>query len=187
MKYVSRNPLIICICGKSGAGKSTIAGIIYRLFSNEGKKVILSPYTKYLKKYISDITGNSVDDNNKPRDLLQDLSNELIKDTLGDNDFFVRRQMEDINFYSYFFDVIIINDVRFPREIDLLKEKYSNVISIGVYRNNYDNSLTYKQKNDVTEISLDNYNSYDYIINNDNIIDLEKNVSDIINSIRGVN
>lgn len=180
MKYVNKNPLIICICGKSGVGKSTVSEYFFKLFSDLGKKVIISPYTKYLKEYIFDITGTKVDDNNKPRDLLQDLSSELIKNIIGDNDFFVRRQIEDINFYSYFFDVIIINDVRFPREIDVLKEKYNRVISVGVRRDNYDNKLTSKQKNDITEVSLDNYNMYDYIINNDNINDLYNKVKDIV-------
>lgn len=184
MNYINRNPLIICICGKAGSGKSTVGDYFFNLFNEYGSKVIVSPYTKYLKKYISDITGNIVDNNYKPRDLLQNLSNELIKNIMHDKDFFVRREIEDINFYSYFFDVIIIDDVRFPREIEILKEKFSNVISVGIYRNNYDNNLTSKQKNDITETSLDNYNKYDYIINNDNINELKNRVKDIVLDIK---
>ena len=184
MNYINRNPLIICICGKAGSGKSTVGDYFFNLFNEYGSKVIVSPYTKYLKKYISDITGNIVDNNYKPRDLLQNLSNELIKNIMHDKDFFVRREIEDINFYSYFFDVIIIDDVRFPREIEIIKEKFSNVISVGIYRNNYDNNLTLKPKNDITETSLDNYNKYDYIINNDNINELKNRVKDIVLDIK---
>ncbi len=184
MEYENKRPLIICICGKARSGKGTVSDYLFELFSKDNKKVIVSPYTKYLKKYIEEITGDVIDEDNKPRELLQNLSKDVIKGILGDEDFFIRRQVEDINFYSYFFDVVLINDVRFPKEIDVLKTKYDQVISIGIKRINYDDKLTDRQKNDVTEVSLDNYNEFDFVINNDNIDDLKKLVNDIYISIR---
>ncbi len=183
MNYVNKNPLIICICGKARSGKSTISRCLEKLFIDNKKKVIVSPYTKYLKKYIEDITGNVIDEDNKPRNLLQNLSSELIKGILNDNDFFIRRQIEDINFYSYFADVILINDVRFPREIDVLKRKYDRVISIGVKRNNFNSGLTIEEKNDITEVSLDNYNNYDYVIENNGFDELDNMVKKLFNDI----
>ena len=50
MNYINRNPLIICICGKAGSGKSTVGDYFFNLFNEYGSKVIVSPYTKYLKK-----------------------------------------------------------------------------------------------------------------------------------------
>ena len=182
MEYINRKPLIICIGGKAGSGKNTTGNYLSDLFANSGLKVIVSPYTKYLKQYIYDITGNMVTDDNKQRGLLQNLSSELIKGKLNNKDFFINREIEDIEFYSYFVDVIIINDVRFPREIDLLKNKFPNVISIGVIRKDYDNKLSFKEKNDITEISLDNYKDYDYVIDNndgslkDKVIDIYKDI-----------
>lgn len=184
MEYVDKKPLIICICGKARSGKSTVSSYLEKYFVKLNKKVIISQYTKYLKKYISDITGNNVTDDEKPRDLLQNLSSELIKGILSDKDFFIRRQIEDVKFYSYFFDVILINDVRFPKEISVLKNKFPNVYSIGVKRDNYEDDLTVKQKNDITETSLDSYNEYDFIINNNDINDLEKHVLNIFKDIR---
>ena len=183
MNYVNKNPLIICICGKARSGKSTISSYLEKLFVECNKKVIVSPYTKYLKKYIEDITGSSINEDKKPRKILQKLSSELIKGILNDNDFFIRRQIEDINFYSYFADVILINDVRFPREIDVLKRKYDRVISIGVKRNNFDSGLTIEEKNDITEVSLDNYNNYDYIIENNDFNDLDNIINKLFNDI----
>ena len=155
LKY--KCPLIICLCGKARCGKSLVSKYISDYYINDGKKVIISPYTKYLKKYIMEITNKDIDEDNKPRDMLQKLSSELIKGKLENKDF-----------YSYFFDVIIIPDVRFAQEIEVLRNKYSHVITIGVKRVDFDNNLTIEQKNDITETALDNYNDYDYVLINKN-------------------
>lgn len=184
MKFINKRPLIICTCGKARSGKSIVSDYIAVELKKEQKRVILSPYTKYLKKYISQITGWDMNDNDKPRDLLQKISRELIKDKLGNKDFFINRQIEDVAFYSYFFDVIVIPDVRFPREIEVLKEKFDNVIAIGVIRDNYDSDLTDIQKNDITEISLDGYEKYDYILYNEGNDKLYSDILKILNELR---
>ena len=146
MNLENRNPMIYCISGKAGSGKSTVGAIIEREYQKLELKTITSPYTKYLKQYIGTITGVNVTEENKPRELLQKLSSDLIKKRLNNKDFFIRRQVEDIEFYSYFFDVIIIPDVRFPNEIEILKEKFPNVVSIRVERQNYKSKLTKAEK-----------------------------------------
>ena len=184
MEFKKKNPYIILIGGKARSGKSTLASIIGNNLTKKGDKVIHSNYTKYLKQYISDITGNIVTEENKPRELLQKLSSELIKKELGKNSFFIDRQIEDIEIYSYFADYIIISDVRFPKEIDLIKDKFPNVISIHVKRENYESDLTKEQQKDITEISLDNYNKFDFIVENNTDIDLNKTAINIINELK---
>ena len=138
-----------------------------------------------LKEYIHNITDwNIEDENNKPRDLLQKLSSELIKGKLGLENIFINRQIEDIKIYSYFKDAIIINDVRFPKEIDTIKNVFTNVVSIQVKRSNYISGLTKEQLQDVTETSLDNYNNFDYIIENDDIELLKEDTINIFKSIQ---
>jgi hypothetical protein len=184
MKFKNKNPIIICTCGKARSGKSLVAKYIYDEYKKDNCKVIISPYTKYLKQYISAITKWDGSDANKPRDLLQEISSDLIKDKLGNYNFFINRQLEDIDVYSYFFDIIIIPDVRFPKEIEILKEKYQKVISIGIKRQNFDNGLTPKQKNDITETALDNYTSYNYVLNNKNKEQLLLDTKKIVNELR---
>ena len=184
MDLENKNSLIICVCGKARSGKSLVAEYIRDYFVAKGKKVIISPYTKYLKKYINEVTGWDMNDLEKPRDLLQNLSSELIKKRLQRPNFFIDRQIEDIDFYSYFFDVIIIPDVRFEREINCLKERYERVCSVGVIRENYDNGLSLEQKNDLTEISLDGYRAYDCLIYNNT---KEKLYDDTINFLKSIN
>lgn len=185
MVFKNRNPIIILIAGKARSGKNTVSKILESEFIKEKKEVIISPYTKYLKEYIHNITDwNIEDENNKPRDLLQKLSSELIKEKLGLENIFINRQIEDIKIYSYFKDVIIINDVRFPKEIDTIKNIFTNVVSIQVKRSNYISGLTKEQLQDVTETSLDNYNNFDYIIENDNIESLKEDTINIFKSLQ---
>lgn len=186
MEYQNHFPIIFLIAGKARSGKSTIAKYLKDILNNNGKKVIISPYTKYLKKYIEDITEQKITEENKPRELLQKLSSDLIKNKLGYHDVFIRRQIEDINIYSYFFDVIIIPDVRFKNEIEVIKEKFNNVISIGVIREHFKSDLTEEQKKDITEIDLDDYQNYDIKINNTPITDLKEETLKIIQKIDNI-
>ena len=106
---------------------------------------------------------------------------------MGKTNFFIDRQLEDIEIYSYFADYIIISDVRFPKEIDIVKEKFYNVISIGVKRYNYDTDLSIDQQNDVTEISLDDYDKFDYVVDNYDDTNLYDKAIEIIKDFERVN
>lgn len=184
MKFKEKkNVLIFCVCGKAGSGKSLLANYLYEEYKKNGHDVIISPYTKYLKKYISEVLGKEINDNFKPRTFLQEFSSDLIKDKLGYKDFFIVRQLEDISIYKYFFDVIIIPDVRFPDEIECLKKRNYNVVSIGMIRSGFDNNLSYAEKNDITEIALDDYKDYDFIVNNNEDVDLKNEVCKIIRKV----
>lgn len=183
MEFKKRKPLIILISGKAQSGKSTLANYIKEIYEQKENKVIISPYTKYLKLYIENITNKKIDELNKPRDLLQEVSSKIIKGDLGKKNFFIERQIEDIEIYSYFADIIIIPDVRFEEEITNIKEKYNDTISIRVTRENYISTLTEKQQNDITEIALNNYNNYDYEVKNDFNTNLKKIAKEIITKI----
>lgn len=184
MKFENKNPLIILIAGKARSGKGTICNILTESYQKQGKKVVISPYSKYLKQYIEQITGQPIDDDNKPRELLQKISSELIKKKLGKYDFFLQRQIEDIEIYSYFMDVIIVSDVRFPEEIEALKAKFSNVVSIGVIRENYQSKLTKEQQKDATEVSLDGYHKYDFELKNNSKKQLYNDTIDIMECLK---
>lgn len=183
MEFSKKIPLVILIGGRAQSGKGTLTKYLQEKFEQQNKKVINSPYTKYLKHYIEQITGEKIDEKNKPRDLLQQISSKIIKNELKRNDFFIKRQIEDIEIYSYFADVILISDVRFPEEIQIIKEKFSNVVSIGVIRENYVSNLTKEQQHDITETALDNYHNYDFEIKNNNKVDLAIVAENIIQEI----
>ena len=82
MNFLNHHPTIILIAGKARSGKTTLATNLKELLEKEQKEVIISPYTKYLKQYIENITNKEVTEDNKQRDLLQKISSELIKKKL---------------------------------------------------------------------------------------------------------
>ena len=47
--------------------------------------------------------------------------------------------------------------------------------TIRINRDNIDNNLTENQKNHITETDLDNYNNFDYIVDNNKDYDTLKN------------
>ena len=183
MNFNKKNTLIILIAGKARSGKGEVASYLKDYFLKKEKKVILSPYTKYLKRYIVEVTGKEFNDEDKPRDLLQKLSSDLIKKKLSNPNFFINRQLEDLSFYSYFMDVVIIPDVRFEEEINKVKENFTNVVTIGVKRKNYLSILTKEQQEDITELALDNYCNYDYKIENTSLEKLQLDVLKIIKNL----
>lgn len=183
MNFEKKNTLIVLIAGKARSGKGELAHFFEQELK-KNKKVILSPYTKYLKQYIYEITGKYRDDDKKPRDLLQQISKELIKKRLNNPHFFINRQLEDLSFYQYFMDVVIIPDVRFKEEIEEIKKKFSNVVSIGIKRKNYISTLTKEQQEDITETSLDNYDQYDYSLENTSLDNLYQDGLKIIKKLK---
>lgn len=183
MDFIKKEPLIILIAGRARSGKSTLAKYLYEEYKNQKKNVVISEYTKYLKHYIEQITNKKINAEEKPRDLLQQISSKIIKEKLNKRDFFIKRQIEDIEIYSYLTDVIIIPDVRFEAEITTIKEKFNNVVSIGVIRKNYISTLTKEQQQDITETALDNYHEYDFEIENNEKPNLKELAEYIVNKI----
>ncbi|MFA5602517.1 MAG: hypothetical protein WDA21_02130 [Bacilli bacterium] len=182
MDFIYRKPLIYLIYGKTNAGKNVLANIIKEYYQNKNKKVIITNFTKYLKIYAQEYLNWDGKDETKPRSFLQQLGTEIIREKI-DPLFHINRTCQDIEIYSYLFDVIIINDVRIPEEINIIKKKYKNIISIKILRPDYNNNLTEEQNNHYTEIALDNYNKWDYTIENKTLDELKKDTIKILKEI----
>lgn len=175
--YKKKNIKLFLVSGKARSGKDEVARIINNYYSD--LKVITLSFGHYVKQYAKGISNWDGSEETKPRSLLQNLGIELIKNNIDDK-LFIRRMIEDIEVYSYFYDIIIINDVRLKDELISLKKKYPKSISIRVNRDNFDNKLSETEKLHLTETELDNV-SFDYTINNDgNYEELIKNTNNIM-------
>jgi len=180
MDIVYRNPKLYFIGGKARSGKSTVGMILKDAYEKRGKTAVILSYSRYHKDYIKSFFGWDGRDETKPRELLQQLGTEIIREKLNMPFFFVNRMTEDIKILSYFFDVIIVNDVRFKIEIDKQKEIFNNLVAVKVVRNNFDNGLTEKQKQHSSEIDLDDYENFDYCIYNE---ETKENLNDDVMSL----
>ena len=124
-----------------------------------------------------------VEKKTKPRSLLQMLGTDIIRKRI-DNDLFIKRMIDDVAVYGYFFDVITVSDGRFVDEVVKLKEAYPNTVVIHVYRPNFESGLKKEELAHATEHGLDHFHDYDYEILNDGTLeDLRKKVFDILERI----
>lgn len=171
---------IYLISGPARNGKDTIGDFLEEEYKKRGVKVCRSQIAKYLKLYIKDYFGWDGTEEAKPRELLQRLGTDVIREKLNKPRFFVDRTIEDIDILSHFFDVMIISDIRFPIEILGIKEKFNDVVTINVKRINYETELTSTQQHHKTETALNDFRDYDYFLINDTLDKLKKDVINIV-------
>ncbi len=176
MEFKKRDIKLFIVSGKARSGKGEVSKIIEKYYKE--KKCITISFAYYLKDYVKRITGWDGNENTKPRELLQQLGIELIKNKI-DNKLLINRIMQDIEVFSYFYDIIIISDARLIDEIESIKTVYKNSISIRVNRNE-ENNLTKSEKNHITETGLNDYKDFDHIINNNNYDELVKTIENIL-------
>ncbi|NLL44416.1 MAG: hypothetical protein GX247_01955 [Mollicutes bacterium] len=180
MEIYNHNPIIYIVCGKARHGKDTVAGMIREICEEKGLKTINLQYSSYIKEYAKKISNWDGSEETKPRELLQKLGTEVIRQNI-DYLFFVKNICNDIRVYSYFFDIITISDSRFKVEVDIPRENFDRVVAIHIERPNFDNGLTEEQKNHPSEKDLDDYDKYDYrIINDGTLEELKEKVREIV-------
>ena len=167
---------LFILAGKARSGKDTTADIIEKYYKD--KKTIRLMYAKWLKEYAMVISNWKGQEEDKPRTLLQEIGVSSRKINPG---YTVRRMKEDINVLKDYFDIIIITDSRMPEEITMPKESFKETITMKLVRDNFESELSQKEKSNITETALDEFNDYDYIIENDKTIeDLEEKINKIL-------
>lgn len=183
---MKENLKIFLISGKARHGKTTSGNIIKKYYENQNEKAVLTSFGKYIKMFVREITDWDGNPDTKPRTLLQELGTEVIRKKLGKNDFFVRRLLEDIEVYNEYVNAVIIDDVRLPIEMDFYKEKYpEKLVCIHIERPNFESDLNEKELKHATEVGLDDYTDYDYVIKNDGSIeDLKEKIFKIMDEVK---
>ena len=121
--YTYKEPIIFVLSGKAKSGKNLIADKIENYYKN--KRCIQISYAFYLKNYVKNIYDWNGSEEDKPRELLQKIGIDLIKNKI-DSNLLIRRVCEDIKVYSYFYDIIIITDARLKDEIEIPKRLFNN-------------------------------------------------------------
>ena len=185
MEIEFKNPKIYLISGKARHGKDTFSGYLKEAYEKNNKKVIVTQLSKYIKYYAREMTGWDLSEETKPREFLQQLGTDVIRVNLDKNDLFINRMKDDIEIFSYFYDAIIISDVRFKAEIDGLRSSFPELIAVNVFRPNFDNGLTEEQKKHKTEIDLDDYDKFDVKIINTTLEKLQEDAENLYTKMNG--
>ena len=167
---------VILISGKAGSGKDEVAKLLKMYLGN----TVITKLAKYIKLFATEMTDWDGKEDDKPRTFLQEMGDNL---RLLDKNFLTKRMVEDLKLYEKFYDYVIISDVRLVNEIEYIKANYLNVVTIRVNAKESTRKLTEKEKEHITETELDNYNNFDYVIENDFKDDLKDEVKEIIGGI----
>ena len=170
---------IYLISGKARHGKDTFSEYLKECYEEKGKKVIVTQLSKYIKYYAREMTGWNLTEEDKPRELLQKLGTDIIREKLNKETLFINRMVDDIEIFSCFYDAIIISDVRLKIEIDELRKHYPSLVAVNIFRPNFDNGLTPEQKMHRTEIDLDDYDNFDEKIINTTLDGLKESARNL--------
>ena len=176
---MNKKPTLYLVSGKARHGKDTFSSYLKEIYEENGKKVIVTQLSKYIKYYAREMTGWNLSEEDKPRELLQELGTSIIREKLGKDNLFIDRMIDDVEIFSCFYDAIIISDVRLKKEIDDLRKVYQDLIAINIFRPNFDNGLTDEQKNHKTEVDLDDYDKFDVKIINTTLDELKESARKI--------
>lgn len=168
---------IFLVSGKAGSGKNEVAKII----KENLPKTVITSFSKYIKMFVQETTSWDGYDETKPRALLQETG-DILRSI--DSSFLTKRFLEDCTYYKLYYENIVVSDVRLLSEINYLKENSPyEVITIRVNGKSKRN-LTEEERHHHTETELDNYENFDYIIENNFDEDL---IFDVKNILKGLN
>ena len=95
---------VYIVCGKARHGKDTVAEIIRNYYEELNLKILNIQYSSYIKDYAKKISNWDGSEETKPRELLQQLGTNVIREKI-DNLFFVKRIITfskcNINYFSH--------------------------------------------------------------------------------------
>ena len=83
-----------------------------------------------------------------------------------------------IDYYTFY-------NILLKKEFDYLTSKYQDVVTIKLERENYESGLSETEKTHITENDLDDYQSFDYLVNNNGIIALKEKAKELIKKEEG--
>ncbi len=173
---------IFVIGGKAKSGKNTFGEFLREELKDYGYKPCVMHITEPLYSYARTYFNWNGNEDDKPREFLQKMGIEIIRDKLGKKEFLLNRLYEDIEILSNFFDAFIITDARMVYEFTSLKEKFEDVVTIKLERKNYNSELTEEEKNHITEKEVDEYDEFDYVIENRSLDDLKAAALEVVHN-----
>lgn len=171
---------IYVIGGKAKCGKNTFGEYLREELKDYGYKPCVMHITEPLYTYARNYFEWNPDTDEKPREFLQKMGIDIIREKLGKKDFLLNRLYEDIEILSNFFDCFIITDARMINEFQSLKKHFDDVVTIKLERHNYDDLLTDEEAKHITESEISNYKEFDYIIENKSLKDLKEAALEVV-------
>ena len=170
---------IILIAGKARTGKDAAAKIIQENLLNDGKKVLIIHYADLLKYLCSTYFNWDGNKDEVGRTLLQRVGTDIVR--TQQPDYWVDFVIGFLSLFKNEWDYVIIPDCRFPNELEKWDNSDWDNITVKINRTDFETPLTPEQQSHPSEVALDLYDNYNYIINSENGLDkLDKAVNEFI-------
>ncbi|MBQ8659583.1 MAG: hypothetical protein IJ475_01930 [Bacilli bacterium] len=170
---------LFLVAGKAGCGKNEVAKLLKEKLGNS----VITSFSKYIKLFALELSDWDGSDFNKPRSFLQLMGDKLRR---IDVNFLTKRILEDLKVYeNEGIANVIISDVRMVNEIEYFKNIGNiQVITIRVNCDSCKRKLTLDEKNHITELELDNYDYFDYVIDNEFDEKLDKDINKMLEGLK---
>lgn len=174
---------VICISGKAGHGKDTLAQMMEEALVQSGHRVLIAHYADLVKYVCKTFFGWDGQKDERGRQLLQRVGTDIVREKSPD--YWVNFIASMLNFFGDDWDFCIIPDTRFPNEIEVLQAFGFDVMSIRVIRSGYNSSMTPEQLQHSSETALDDW-SFDVTVSNDyDLKSLRKSANIISDALTG--
>ena len=172
---------IFLIAGKAGSGINEVAKLIKEYYIYKLEECAITSFSKYIKNFALELTNWDGTESNKPRDFMQRLGDDMRK---NDPNFLVSNMIKDITIYQKYVENVVISDVRMPNEIEEIKNSFENVYAFYIVNQFGSSKLTIEQQSHITEVALEDYPDFDYIIANDDLSKLKEKVFAILDKVK---
>lgn len=158
---------VLCISAKAQHGKDTAAEVIKNHLEASGKRVLITHYADLLKFVCVKFFDWDGKKDERGRTLLQYVGTDVISSQQPN--YWVNFIISILKFFESEWDYVLIPDCRYPAEVTRMKEEFDTLL-LRVERPNFESGLTEKQKQHVSETSMDNYD-FDAVIQNDSTLE----------------
>ena len=161
---------VLCISAKAQHGKDTAASIIKEYLESKGKRVLITHYADLVKFVCTKFFNWDGQKDEKGRTLLQYVGTDVISSQQPS--YWVDFVISILKFFDNEWDYVLIPDCRYPVEVTRMGDEFDTHI-LRVERPNFESGLTEKQKQHVSETSMDDY-VFDAVVYNDSTLDTFK-------------
>lgn len=174
---------IICISGKAQHGKTTTANLMKSILEARDERVLITSNAGLVKYVCREFFGWDGKKDDAGRALLQYVGTDIIRKK--DPDYWVHFLLDMMTFFEDEWDYVIIDDCRFPNEIDEWLFDGFDVCHVRVNRDGFDSPLTDEAKAHKSEHALDNALPDFVIDNSGSISELKESVEIVLRWITG--
>ena len=171
---------VVCISGKAGHGKDTVAGLLADVLNENGSRVLVTHYADLLKYVCKTFFGWDGVKDEKGRELLQYVGTDKVRAVSPD--YWANFVVSILSIFGDHWDYVLVPDTRFPNEYEIYQAFGMDAMIVRVIRPNATSTLTEKQLHHPSETAMDDYIFDAFFINNGDVQDLRNAVKEFVES-----